>query len=49
VIPHDRIFKEVPFVGSLLKKETDHDYFAARQLGGGRRPGRQSDAYRMLY
>ena len=48
-IPHDRIFKEVPFVGSLLKKETDHDYFAARQLGGGRRPGRQSDAYRMLY
>ena len=47
-IPYDRIFAEVPFVGSLLKKETDHDYFMIHRQGG-RRPPRQSDAYRMLY
>ena len=47
-IPADRIVKEVPFVGSLLKKETDHDYFMLRQ-NGGKRPSRQADPYRMLY
>jgi len=26
-IPHKNISKEIPFVGTLLKKETDHDYF----------------------
>lgn len=29
-IPHDRISSEIPFVGTLLKKETDYDYFVAR-------------------
>ncbi|MFO7996620.1 MAG: MoxR family ATPase, partial [Dehalococcoidia bacterium] len=29
-IPHDRVSSEIPFVGTLLKKETDYDYFAAR-------------------
>jgi len=26
-IPHENISKEIPFVGTLLKKETDYDYF----------------------
>lgn len=47
-ISHDRILKEVPFVGSLLKKETDHDYFLEQHLGR-RRPGHRTDVYRMLY
>jgi MoxR-like ATPase len=29
-IPHDRVSSEIPFVGTLLKKETDYDYFVAR-------------------
>jgi len=29
-VPHDKISSEIPFVGTLLKKETDYDYFAAR-------------------
>jgi len=47
-IAHDRIAKEVPFVGSLLKKETDHDYFMIQHMGR-ERPGRRADVYRMLY
>ncbi|HEX74971.1 MAG TPA: MoxR family ATPase [Dehalococcoidia bacterium] len=26
-IPHENVSKEIPFVGTLLKKETDYDYF----------------------
>jgi len=29
-IPHDKVSIEIPFVGTLLKKETDYDYFVAR-------------------
>jgi MoxR-like ATPase len=29
-IPHDKVSSEIPFVGTLLKKETDYDYFLAR-------------------
>jgi len=29
-IPHDMVSSEIPFVGTLLKKETDYDYFVAR-------------------
>jgi MoxR-like ATPase len=29
-IPHDKVSSEIPFVGTLLKKETDYDYFVAR-------------------
>lgn len=47
-IPHDRIFKEVPFVGTLLKKETDYDHFVTH-YAGGKRPIRRGDVYRMLY
>ncbi len=47
-IAHDRVFKEVPYLGSLLKKESDHDLFLVQHLGR-RRPGRQGDLYRMLY
>jgi len=32
-IPHDKVSSEIPFVGTLLKKETDYDYFVAR-MGG---------------
>ncbi|MFC1892880.1 AAA family ATPase [Chloroflexota bacterium] len=40
-IPHERVTKEVPFIGALLKKETDHDYFMNRKAGtyGIRWPG----------
>jgi len=27
-VPHEAIAKEIPFIGTLLKKETDYDYFA---------------------
>ncbi len=47
-ISHEQVFKEIPFVGTLLKKETDYDYFMARHMNK-RRPGNQSDLYRMLY
>jgi len=46
-ISADKISKEVPFVGTLLKKETDYDYFMTR-MGKGPR-GRKSDVYGMLY
>jgi hypothetical protein len=47
-IPVDRIAKEVPFVGTLLKKEVDYDYFMTRHLQ--RQPaGRKVDVYRMLH
>ena len=29
-IPHDKVSSEIPFVGTLLKKETDYEYFVAR-------------------
>jgi MoxR-like ATPase len=29
-IPHEKVSSEIPFVGTLLKKETDYDYFVAR-------------------
>ncbi len=32
-IPHERVAKEVPFVGTLIKKETDYDYFMNRGVG----------------
>lgn len=31
-VPSDRISKEVPFAGALLKKESDYDYFANTYL-----------------
>jgi MoxR-like ATPase len=38
-IPHDRVSTEVPFVGTLLKKETDYDYFVNKRMA------RTSDGY----
>ncbi len=32
-IPHEEAFKEIPFLGTLLKKETDYDYFMSHYLG----------------
>jgi len=46
-IPHENISKEIPFIGTLLKKETDYDYFMART--GGKSQGRRRDLYGMLY
>jgi len=46
-ISHDRVSSEIPFIGTLLKKETDYDYFMVRM---GRKPqGRKVDVYGMLY
>lgn len=28
-VPHDKVSSEIPFVGTLLKKEADYDYFVA--------------------
>ena len=33
-IPHENIVREVPFIGTLLKRETDYSYFAASRSGG---------------
>jgi MoxR-like ATPase len=46
-IPGDRISSEIPFVGTLLKKETDYDYFMARM--GRKFHGRKMDVYGMLH
>jgi len=47
-ISHEQVFKEIPFVGTMLKKETDYDYFMTHHMNR-RRPGNQGDLYRMLY
>ena len=38
----DRIFTEIPFTGTLLKKETDYDFFMNRK-----HPGKRISAYKM--
>jgi MoxR-like ATPase len=38
----DRIFTEIPFIGTLLKKETDYDFFMNRK-----HPGKRISAYKM--
>ena len=45
-ISPDRITSELPFIGTLLKKETDFDYFMTRS---GRTRPRRPDVYGMLY
>ena len=32
-IPHDKISQEIPFIGTLLKKEVDHEYFNTAYTG----------------
>ena len=44
----DRVFKETPFAGTLLKKETDYELFM-NQFMNKRRTGKRNDLYRMLY
>ncbi len=34
-VPHEAIAKEIPFAGTLLKKETDYDYFVNNYMAGG--------------
>ena len=31
-VPHDSIAAEIPFVGALLKQETDYDYFVKKRM-----------------
>jgi MoxR-like ATPase len=31
-VPHQNISREIPFAGTLLKKETDLDYFTSKYL-----------------
>jgi MoxR-like ATPase len=38
----DRIFADIPFIGTLLKKETDYDFFMNQK-----HPGKRIGAYRM--
>ena len=47
-ISHERVFKEIPFVGTLLKKETDYDYFTTHHMNRGR-PDNRPDIYKMLH
>jgi len=46
-IPVDRVSNEIPFIGTLLKKETDYDYFLTRT--GRKLPGKRGDTYGMLH
>ena len=34
-VPLDKIGKEVPFAGALLKKETDYEYFVNNYVKNG--------------
>ena len=47
-VPHDEILKEVPFVGTLLKKETDYEHFANTYMRRNQ-TNRGTDMYRMLH
>jgi MoxR-like ATPase len=44
----DRVFKETPFAGTLLKKETDYELFQS-QFQNKKKTGKRGDLYRMLY
>ncbi len=33
-IPHDSVSRKIPFIGALLKKETDYDYFSRKYMTG---------------
>ena len=44
----EKVSKEVPFAGTLLKKESDYDYFMARHMNRPR-TNRNFDMYRMLH
>ena len=38
-IPHEKISEDIPFIGTLLKKETDYDYFInSYMMGRGNTP-----------
>ena len=46
-IPSDKISREIPFIGTLLKKETDYEYFMTRT---GREPrSKRADIYGMFH
>jgi MoxR-like ATPase len=44
-IPIEKLKDEIPFVGTLLKKEADYTYFSERQLN--EKQGWRPNAYRM--
>lgn len=47
-IPPEKVSREVPFAGTLLKKESDYDFFMARHMNRPR-TSRNFDVYRMLH
>lgn len=47
-VPHESISEEIPFIGTLLKKEADYDYFMNTRVGRKQRSGK-ADIYGMLY
>ncbi len=47
-IPHEKVSAEIPFIGTLLKKETDYDFFNHIRIGR-KRPGAKIDIYGMLH
>jgi len=47
-IDPDRIFKETPFAGALLKKENDYEFFM-NHFTDRRKTGKRGDLYRMLH
>ncbi|HJX69903.1 MAG TPA: MoxR family ATPase, partial [Dehalococcoidia bacterium] len=47
-IPPEQIFKETPFAGTLLKKETDYEHFMTHIMNK-RQVSKRSDLYRMLH
>ena len=46
-MPHEEISKEFPFVGTLLKKETDYDYFVNTYMKRRQASTRVTDSYGM--
>jgi MoxR-like ATPase len=46
-ISHEKISTEIPFIGTLLKKETDYDYFMSTHMHR-KLPGKKIDIYGIL-
>ena len=46
-IPIEKLKEEIPFVGTLLKKEADYSYFSERKLNQQNQAGWRPNVYRM--
>ncbi|MDD5094085.1 MAG: MoxR family ATPase [Dehalococcoidia bacterium] len=45
-IPHEKISKDIPFIGTLLKKEVDHEFFNTNYMGRQAAGGGQAARWR---